>query len=200
MAKEKVKQRSVARTADKEDKKEYFKMKDRNVIRIRMNAKERSLLETAMRAEGWEIVSGFIKYKLFGLNSERKVREMIKKKSTEELVILLRNTVLDLTDNFIYFRFRYDKDMRQLYREEGVDLKKWTGATNRWHSEIAKRTEEALTTIRLIARELGIKEYFDLPSSKMDINPDTASKEELDRLADQLRKERIMMGRIEDDQ
>ena len=201
MAKKKTnnKDHFLSRKATEKTKKQYFKMADSHVIKVRMNAAERSLLESSMRKDNWDNVSGYIKYKLFGISPERRIRELIKRKNSDELAILLRNTVLDLTDQFIYFRYRYERDMRQLYREEGVDLKKWTSSTNRWHTEVAKRTEEALNTIRAIASELGFKEYFNLPSASMNVNAENASKEDMDKLAEQMHKERIMMGRIYDE-
>ena len=143
-------------------------------------------------------ISAFIRYKLFGIDPERKIDELIKRKKTAELVILLRNEIMALTDNFVYFRYRYDKDMNQLYREEGVNLQNWITATNHWHQEMSGRVQEVLTLCRKIADELGLEEYFDLPSAKMNIDTKNATKEELDALAEQLRKERIAMGRLEE--
>lgn len=186
------------RTLDTEDKKNYFQIVDRKVAKIRLNVEEMTLLQTAMRKENWQNTSGFIKYKLFGIDPERKIDELIKRKETAELAILLRNEIMALTDNFVYFRYRYDKDMNQLYREEGVNLQDWITATNRWHQEMSSRIQEVLTLCRKIADELGLEEYFDLPSAKMNIDTKNATKEELDALAEQLRKERIAMGRLEE--
>ena len=186
------------RTTDTQDKKEYFKMCNRKVTSIRLNAEERTLLQSMMRDDDWDNTSGYIKYKLFGIDTERKINELIKRKDIAELAILLRNEIMDLTEYFIYFRYRYDKDMNQLWKEEGVDLKAWTAATNHWHHEVAQRTQEVLNICRKIASELQLEEYFDMPSATMTININEATKEELDALAEQLRKERIAMGRIEE--
>ena len=176
------------RTTDTQDKKEYFKMCNRKVTSIRLNAEEND----------WDNTSGYIKYKLFGIDTERKINELIKRKDIAELTILMRNEIMDLTEYFIYFRYRYDKDMNQLWKEEGVDLKAWTTATNHWHHEVAQRTQEVLNICRKIASELQLEEYFDMPSATMTVNINEATKEELDALAEQLRKERIAMGRIEE--
>ena len=173
-------------------------MADRKVVRVRMNANERTILENDMRKIGFQNVSGYIKYKVLGIDPDRKIEETIKRKSPEELTILLRNAVLDLTECFIYVRMRYEKDMNQLWKEEGVNLTKWIAATNHWQSETSKRMEELLNTVRSIAAKLGLNEYFELPSSKMNIDWENGSVEEMDALAAQLRKERISMGHIEE--
>ena len=90
------------RTTDTQDKKEYFKMSDRKVARIRLNAEERTLLQSMMRDDDWDNTSGYIKYKLFGIDTERKINELIKRKDIAELAILLRNEIMDLTEYFIY--------------------------------------------------------------------------------------------------
>ena len=196
--KEKSTETRISRKADVEDKKNYFKMADRKVVRVRMNANERTILENDMRKIGFQNVSGYIKYKVLGIDPDRKIEETIKRKSPEELTILLRNAVLDLTECFIYVRMRYEKDMNQLWKEEGVNLTKWIAATNHWQSETSKRMEELLNTVRSIAAKLELNEYFELPSSKMNIDWENGSVEEMDALAAQLRKERISMGHIEE--
>ena len=188
---------TLSRTPDKEDKKNYFKMVDRKVVRIRMTANEMALLQSMMHKMGAENISAFIRYKLFGLDPDRKVNELIKQKNTDDLVILLRNQIMDLTEYFIYYYGRYEKDMQQLYREEGVDIEKWKTATNRWHSEVAERISEVLIICKKIAKELKLNEYFNLPSGNMEIDLDNPSTEQDNRIAEQLQRERIAMGHID---
>lgn len=190
---------SSPRTPDKEDKKNYYKMVNTKVVRLRLTSNEMALLQSMMHKMGAENTSAFIRYKLFGLDPDRKVNELIKRKDTDELVILLRNQILDLTEYLIYFRSRYEKDMRQLYKEEGVDVEKWQRATNYWHSKVDDRIGEVLSICRKVARELNLTGYFKLPSASMEINSDKESPEDMDdELAAQLYKERTAMGRIED--
>lgn len=188
---------TLSRTPDKEDKKNYYKMVNKKVVQLRMSANEMALLQSMMHKMGAENISAFIRYKLFGLDPDRKVNELIKQKNTDDLVILLRNQIMDLTEYFIYYYGRYEKDMQQLYREEGVDVDKWKAATNRWHSEVAERIGEVLKICRKIAKELKLDEYFNLPSGNMEIDLDNPSTEQDDRIAEQLQKERIAMGHIE---
>ena len=188
---------TLSRTPDKEDKKNYYKMVNKKVVQLRMSANELALLQSMMHKMGAENMSAFIRYKLFGLDPDRKINELIKQKNTDDLVILLRNQIMDLTEYFIYYYNRYEKDMRQLYREEGVDIEKWKTATNRWHSEVAERIGEVLNICRKVAKELNLNEYFNLPSASMEIDWEDPSTEKLDQIAEQLQKERIAMGHIE---
>lgn len=183
---------------DAEDKSAYFRMADKFCVKIRVNPKEHTLLQSMMTREGWTSVSGFVRYKLFGANPDRKIQELIQRKNPNELVILLRNTMMVVAEGYLYYKYRYDKDMRQLYREEGVDLKKWESVTNRWHAEMAKKTEAALGTIRMIAKELGLYDYFDMPSNKM-VLPENPTKEELDAMAEQLRIDKTALGYFDED-
>jgi len=166
---------------------------------MRFNSTEKAIFADMMNKEGWENTSGFIKNKLFGMDPEYRLQQAIKTKDPSTIAITLREHVLNLVDQYDYILYRYNKDMQQLYREEGVDVKKWISSTNRWHSALAKETQSMLRLIRMIADELGLKEYFDLPSDHMpEIVYGKSSQEEMDAMAEQLRKEAIMMGRITD--
>ena len=185
------------RVLDQEDKTLRQKMYDRRNVQIRLNDKERSLLESAMLKDGWNNKAGYIRYKLFGADPEFEVEKMIEGKNPDDLVLLLKNGVLELAEYFLYYYGRYEKDMKQLWKEEGVDMQAWTSATNHWHAEVAKKIERYLSTSRKIAAELGLDEYFELPSKAMNPAWD-ASTEEMDAVAEQLRKERVAMGRLRD--
>ena len=182
-----------------EDKTQYNKYKNKSVFSIRFSPVEKSLLESMMSQEGWESMSGYIKNKLFGEDPDYKLQKRIETKDPGTIAITLKDNVLELVNQYDYVLYRYNKDMQQLYREEGVDVKKWISSTNRWHSTLAKETQSMLRLIRMIADELGLKEYFDLPSDHMpEIVYGKSSQEEMDAMAEQLRKEAIMMGRITD--
>lgn len=180
---------------DDEDKKKYYKMTDKaKRVVVRLSPDERTLLETMMRSEEWENVSGFIKSKLFGRDPEKKVEQLINRKDTDELVILLRNYIFELTDQLCYFKERYEKDMAQLWQEEGVDVEEWMRKTNRWYSEAAKASQETLTICRKVAKALRLDGYFEMPSDKMVKDLKKATKQEKDNLSKQIFKERIAHG------
>ena len=83
--------------------------------------------------------------------------------------------------------------MRQLYKEEGVDLRKWISATNDAHHDVLEKLDEALSVIRSITTELGLQDLF-APSVKVTVDFDEVTDEELDALAEQIMKEDRLRG------
>ena len=184
-----------SKSEQKEIRKQYMKSVNKNRAIIRMSPEEKTLLQEEMRQNGWDNLSGFIKYKLFGLDPDRKIESLIKSGNPDSIALLLRNQLMDLTSQYIYIRYRYDRDMNQLYREEGVNLKEWTKATNKWHSALVKATNESFALLRKVAVQLGLNDFLVAESDDMSIDLDSATKEELDALAAQIHKENTALGR-----
>ena len=184
-----------SKSEQKEIRKQYMKTVNKNRAIIRMSPEEKTLLQEEMRQNGWDNLSGFIKYKLFGLDPDRKIETLIKSGNPDSIALLLRNQLMDLTSQYIYIRYRYDRDMNQLYREEGVNLKEWTKATNKWHSALVKATNESFALLRKVAVQLGLNDFLVAESDDMSIDLDNATKEELDALAAQIHKENTALGR-----
>ena len=179
----------------KADRQAYLQLANQNIVRVRMNAKERAILHVQMSADGWTNMSAFIRFKLFGLDPDRKVDALIKTKSPDSIALLLRDQLMELTSQYIYIRYRYDRDMNQLYREEGVNLKEWTRATNKWHAALMKVTNASFALLRKVAVQLGLNDFLVTESDDMSIDPDNATKEELDALAAQIHMENTALGR-----
>ncbi len=184
-----------SKSEQKEIRKQYMKTVNKNRAIIRMSPEEKTLLQEEMRQNGWDNLSGFIKYKLFGLDPDRKIESLIKSGNPDSIALLLRIQRMDLTSQYIYIRYRYDRDMNQLYREEGVNLKEWTKATNKWHSALVKATNESFALLRKVAVQLGLNDFLVAESDDMSIDLDNATKEELDALAAQIHKENTALGR-----
>lgn len=180
-----------------EEKNKYFQAKNKGHLAIRFNPEELTLLQEAMKKDDWTNASGFIKYKLFGFNYKPKIDKLIKSKDKEAIGTLMLNTSLRLAESIEYLNYRYNRDMQQLWREEGTDWKAWAKVTNVWHKSMLQKTEEALTILRRVSQILGIDEYFVMPSDSMNIDPDNATQEEMDRMAEQLLREKIAMGHID---
>ena len=167
---------------------------------IRLTPIEMTIIQLEMKRDGWTNVSGFLKYKLFGRDYRKETDENVASKDSEAVGSLLLNATLELANQVEFLIYRYNRDLQQLFREEGTDWNKWAKATKPWHNTMLAKTEEALTLIRRICEVLNIREYFDLPSDSMNIDPDNATKEEMDALAAQLQKERIAMGHLDIDE
>lgn len=108
---------------DTKQKKEYFKSKDQMSVRIRLNSEEQSVLNSMMKEEGWENKSGYIKYILFGDDPNIRYNKIVKKKDPNEILMICAMMLRELNMYLNYIRYRYEKDMNQLYLEQGVDIK-----------------------------------------------------------------------------
>lgn len=181
-------------TEKKEIRKKYFEEENKKRLCIRISAQERAVLQNMMIQDGWTNTSAFIKFKLFGFDLEEKVDEMIDSKDPQSIGRLLHNQLMELTSVYIYLRFRYDKDMNQLYREPGVDLQEWIKVTNCWHKALTEKTNDTFVLLRKIALKLDLDDFFISDVDAPKINLDKATKEELDALAEKIRAEQIALG------
>ena len=186
--------RANTETERKEERKEYQKQADKLRISFRLGPKERTILDAEMKKEGWVSRSNFIRYKLFGSDIDERLEAIIKEKDPVTVENALRNTLLALTNQIQFFRWRYERDMRQLYKEEGVDLRKWINATNDAHNAVLEKLNDAFTVIKIVARELGFKNFFIAPSNNVTIDFEHVTDEELDALAEQIMKEDRSLG------
>ena len=171
---------------NEEKRREYYRSKNKGNIFLRLTPEEKTLLEDEMNRQGWEVTNRFIRYKLFGWDVDSRVDDLVQSKDPSSLAILLRNQVFELTQQYLYVSYRYDKDMAQLY--------KWTKATNRNIAGLKEATQELLTKIRRIANALGLEDYTRMPSDEMHLDAENPNPAQMDALATQLRKERIAMG------
>lgn len=177
-----------------EERKEYQKQADKLRISFRLGPKERTILEAEMKKEGWVSRSNFIRYKLFGSDIDERLENVIKTKDPETVENALRNTLLALSNQIQFFRWRYERDMRQLYKEEGVDLRKWISATNDAHNSVLEKLNDAYTVIKIVASELGFKNFFVAPSTSATIDFDNVTDEELDAIAQQIMQDDLALG------
>lgn len=181
---------------NKEDLKNYHKIFNQNKLGIRFSPRERALLENWMRRDGWENMSGFIKYRLFGYEPDLKVRHQVEEGRTEDIVNLLRNEIKELARLYTYVSDRYAKDMNVLYEEESVDIKKWIASTNQWHATLAKRTYEMMDLYILIVKHLGLENQLVPPFEDTDETKiGEMTNEERERIAESLRQELLLFGR-----
>lgn len=185
----------TSETDRKENNQQYLKGANQNVRTIRFTPDELAILEDEMRAEGWTNFSGYIKFKLFGFDTQKGVNAIVQTKSAESIGTLLKHHVMRLANCFVYYRYRYDKDMRQLYQEEGVNVKDWTSVTNKWHVAMLKKLEDCFLMIRKISVRVGLEDFFVSDTDDIKIDLDSATPEQLDEIAEKIMMENIAMGR-----
>ncbi len=176
-------------------RKAYHKVKNQNTVKIRLNQKEKILLDEMMRKEEWINVSGFIKYKLFGKNIDEKYRRFIKNAPEKSLVEACYTELQYLNSFLAYIEFRYEKDMKQLYREEGVDIDKWISVTNDAHIQAGQLLSEVYKTFKNIVdkrgADLGVKSSkpSDEPLETNDEPEEPLKRCDYDRVAQELFEE-----------
>ncbi len=185
--------RAYTETERKEERKEYQKQADKQRISFRLGPKERTILEAKMKEGGWVSRNNYIRHRLFGMDINRRFKKAIQTKDSETIENALCNTLLSLTNQISFFHWRYERDMRQLYKEEGVDLRKWISATNDAHNDVLEKLDEALSVIRSITTELGFQDLF-APSNNVTVDFDEVTDAELDAIAEQIMKEDRLRG------
>lgn len=185
-------QEKVSEETEK-NRKKYAEIKERSRIQIRLNAEQLTLLELKKEEEEWSCMSTMIKSMLFNEDARKDAFRLVGTRDPHAACVLLKNCVLDLTDKYLYALYRYDKDMKTLYEEEGVDMKKWTKATNRWNRELVNSTNEVLVSIRKMMDMFGLEAYRET-TREVPYSGKRPTKEEEDRIAEEMFKEIVALG------
>ncbi len=146
----------------KTDKKHFKKLYDskKKLVGISMNPTEKSLLDSMMQKEEWENVGGFIKYKLFGFDYEKKYRNAINNADEDLLKKILINLITDLNDQLDYINARYTKELEALKQSTAmVDAKsisKWVSLLKQWNDNVEKKTEQLYNDCKLLLNRMDI--------------------------------------------
>lgn len=144
------------------DKKHFKKLYDskKKLVGISMNPTEKSLLDSMMKKEEWENVGGFIKYKLFGFDYEKKYRNAINNADEDLLKKILINLMTDLNDQLDYINARYTKELEILKQTTAmVDAKsisKWVSLLKQWNDNVEKKTEQLYNDCKLLLSRMDI--------------------------------------------
>ena len=157
-------------------------------------AEEKAMLERKMEEEGWTNAAAYIRYVLFGLDVDEGIESIIRSKDSDAIGRIMYHVVQDLTNRYEYYHYRYEKDMHQLYQEEGVNIKEWASVTNKWHVSMLVVLTKANKLLKRIALELGLDNLFVEESSIPDIDMEAATPEELDAIARKIMDEQIAQG------
>lgn len=146
----------------KTDKKHFKKLYDSKIkkLSISLSPTEKSLLDSMMKKEEWENVGGFIKYKLFGLDYEKKYRNAINNADEDLLKKILINLMTDLNDQLDYINARYTKELEFLKQTTAmVDAKsisKWVSLLKQWNDNVEKKTDQLYNDCKLLLSRMDI--------------------------------------------
>ena len=181
-------------TDKKAIRKVYQQHADQGRKCIFFTVEERAMLERKMEEEGWTNMAAYIRYVLLGLDVDEGIESIIRSKDSDAIGRIMYHVVQDLTNRYEYYHYRYEKDMHQLYQEEGVNIKDWASVTNKWHVSMLIKLIQAYKLLTKIALELGLDNLFVEESSIPDIDMEAATPEELDAIARQIMDEQIAQG------
>lgn len=146
----------------KTDKKHFKKLYDSKIkkLSISLSPTEKSLLDSMMKKEEWENVGGFIKYKLFGFDYEKKYRNAINNADEDLLKKILINLMTDLNDQLDYINARYTKELELLKQTTAmVDAKsisKWVSLLKQWNDNVEKKTDQLYSDCKLLLSRMDI--------------------------------------------
>ena len=170
------------------DKKQYYRMKNKQSLNIRLNAEERSALEIQMMEEGWEKIATFVKYQL-GLLQEKGAisRQIINSGKPEEIAILVKNAIRYLAETIEYYNDNNAAYLRELSRYSNWQLWEKASETNRRvQAKIIALFKQTLSMTSGVIKALGIKDgVYDTKDFPV-IDVKNATKKDLDTLAAQI--------------
>ena len=146
----------------KTDKKHFRKLYDSKIkkLSLSLNPIEKSLLDSMMQKEEWENAGGFIKYKLFGLNYEKKYHNTINTADEELLKKILINLMSDLNDQLDYINAKYTNELENLKQTtqmiDAKSISKWVALLKQWNDNVEKKTEQLFEDCRLLLSRMDI--------------------------------------------
>jgi hypothetical protein len=147
---------------NKSDRKHFRKLYDSKIqkLSISLNPIEKSLLDSMMQKEEWENAGGFIKYKLFGLNYEKKYHRAIASANEETLKKILINLMSDLDDQLDYINAKYTRELELLKVSTAMidakSISKWVALLKQWNDNVEKKTEQIFEDCKLLLSRMDI--------------------------------------------
>lgn len=148
---------------DENLRKQYFQKADKRCVKIRFSPEEMALLETKMKADGWENKSRYIKRKLFGKDVKARINDIIQDGDPWNLENLLIHEARAMAEAYGHFCRAYFGNTDKMYRELKIDkisIDKYSYKTSRSFWKLHNRTEDIFKTIRQIAEVLNVDSYF----------------------------------------
>ena len=134
---------------------DYHKMHNRSKISIKLSPEERALLDVWRHEDGWENVSGFIKYRLFGYDkTPAKLRAALRKNDNESTKTALIPVIESLIN---YYRFVITACEKEIDRYADInesDVHERLKAVRRWMEKLCKRTLDVFCVLANIANGL----------------------------------------------
>lgn len=147
----------------KEKDRKYFKKiydSKKKLVGISMNPHEKSLLDAMMQKDDWENVGGFIKYKLFGFDYQKKYKKTIQEADEELIKKILVNLIGDMNDQLDYINAKFTAELEDLKKNTAmVDAKsisKWVSLIKNWNDSVENKTDMIFNDCKLLLQRMDI--------------------------------------------
>lgn len=141
-------------------KKEYNKR--RKLVSIMFNSSEQSLLEIEMKKVQATATASFIKYKLFGMDSEEKFQRKLNAIATnDDIKIILKNEIEELNNAIDYINLRFNREIDSFEQEYGNStdqrtIAKRVAILNDWQVSLQNKTDKIFLDLQTILKRMDI--------------------------------------------
>ena len=169
-----------------ENKKPYYRLKNRHSLNIRLNPEQESILEIRMRDGGWEKASSFVKYELGLVGEKEEIAEkIIGTKDPEKIIVLFRNEIIRLVEQTIYYNDLFVMIIKPIDENADIDVKKRISLISKMHRRTLSIHRELLHLVKRILKEIGDKECT-LTSDLPEINNQNPTKNSLESVYEKI--------------
>ena len=136
-----------------EDEKLYQRLKDKMAVKVRFSYKELSLLKMMMRDEDWENTAGFIRYKLFGYDPEKRLRSQLKKANESDVITLVQELETRLEDYEIRMMARIESCLENVESNATIaSVNKLYGLVYDFNHTIVKYRDELIAYLQDVVK------------------------------------------------
>lgn len=96
-------------------KQKYDKKLER--LALNFNEEERAVLEKMRLKEDWENISGYIKYKIFGYDTETEYKKLLTTRKKEDIYIVMKSLMDALNKNLEYLRYKINTEIDRFNKQ-----------------------------------------------------------------------------------
>ena len=160
-------------------KKEYDKR--RIIVPMSLNSSEQSMLEIEMKKVKATVMSSFMKYKLFGLDSEETFQKRLKAiTKVDDIKIILKNEIAELNNAIDYINLRFNREIDAFQKEctnplDKHSISRRVEILHDWQISLQRKTDKMFMDLQTILKRMDIvverkrqEELRLMPQSQLD--------------------------------
>lgn len=146
--------------ANREKREIYDKTVGSNRIVIRLNPEERTVLDSLMRADGWENAAGFVKDRVFGNRVSIEYARIIRRAEPTDVLSLVQNLMDSLVKHLAYANYCVEHELQDLKDNSkiGPELsRKLVRRLAKYSQDILESNDRVSGDIEEVLKRLNIK-------------------------------------------